>query len=144
MVYHHDDYDVQKNDVSNISSRSKSQYTKTSNTRSNLKYITSNNNLNPNSDHENKIKHDEQLQEVLALYDKHFLEYSISEFKVGKNKKSYVNVDFSKLDNLDFETNKQKVQDFLVEIQEEEEASINEEKTKTPLKSIIKEDIQLI
>lgn len=144
-VYHYNDYDARNHggDNSTVSTRSKSQYTKGSNSGTNQRYVARSQ-VNKDTGESSKVKQDEQLRDVLALYDKHFLEYNTSEVKLGKSKGHYKNVDFSRLNELDFETNKQKVEQFLAEIREEEESSYGTEIRRTPIKTRVQDDIQLI
>lgn len=145
MNYSYDDYNSRsrEKDINSTSNRSKSQFTKTSHKGTKLKSISTQKKPIEKPINTSKIKQEEQLQEVLALYDKHFLEYKTNEVKLGKSSKVYKKVDFSKLDNLDFETNKQRVEDFMAEIREEE-AIHEEEQPKIPTKLLAHDDVELI
>lgn len=140
-----DDIDIRNNDGNTItvSTRSKSQYVKQNNSGTQLNQIDRQKRLRESTGQDNKARHEEQLNEVLAMYDKHFLEYNTNEIKLGKSKKDYKNVDFSQLNALDFETNKLRVQEFLEEIIEEDEIPVDEN-NRSPVKSKKRYDIELI
>lgn len=144
IVPYHDDsviYNDNRN-TSTLSNRSKSQHI---NSRvKSLKQMAEEQRLRANNDQDVSTRQMESIDYILDLYDRNYLENNNSTPKMGCTNVNYSNVDFTKLSEIDFDTNRKAIQNFLEDITEEEESSFLYEKPKVPLKSILHKDIQLI
>lgn len=87
---------------------------------------------------------DSHAQSAFGLQEKEFLAFNSNEMRLGQTNKLFENVNFGVLNELDFETNKQKVMDALGDIDEEEEDSFMTMKFKGQRTQVLNHDIQLL